>query len=164
MIFIRPEESEILSIGVEYLRIEGAFYCGIGALFLLYGLYRAIQKPGMSLVLTVISLGTRVVLAYTLSAVPAIGVAGIWWSVPIGWFLADLAGLLYYRYYIRKITDCSERRLFHGDSKCHKYFLQSNRLHPAPCVHALENVSLKTTRGRYHAVYTARTKHGLWPG
>ena len=102
LIFIRPEESEILSIGVEYLRIEGAFYCGIGALFLLYGLYRAIQKPGMSLVLTVISLGTRVVLAYTLSAVPAIGVAGIWWSVPIGWFLADLAGLLYYRYYIRK--------------------------------------------------------------
>ena len=102
LIFIRPEESEILSIGVEYLRIEGAFYCGIGALFLLYGLYRAIQKPGMSLVLTVISLGTRVVLAYTLSAVPAVGVAGIWWSVPIGWFLADLAGLLYYRYYIRK--------------------------------------------------------------
>ena len=84
LIFIRPEESEILSIGVEYLRIEGAFYCGIGALFLLYGLYRAIQKPGMSLVLTVISLGTRVVLAYTLSAVPAVGVAGIWWSVPIG--------------------------------------------------------------------------------
>ena len=102
LIFIRPEESEILSIGVEYLRIEGAFYCGIGALFLLYGLYRAIQKPGMSLVLTVISLGTRVVLAYTLSAVPAVGVAGIWWSVPIGWFLADLASLLYYRYYIRK--------------------------------------------------------------
>lgn len=32
LIFIRPEESEILSIGVEYLRIEGAFYCGIGAI------------------------------------------------------------------------------------------------------------------------------------
>ena len=101
-LFVPPEETEILAVGVEYLRIEGAFYCGIGALFLLYGLYRAIQKPGMSLVLTVISLGTRVVLAYTLSAVPAVGVAGIWWSVPIGWFLADLAGLLYYRYYIRK--------------------------------------------------------------
>ena len=65
LIFIRPEESEILSIGVEYLRIEGAFYCGIGALFLLFGLYRAIQKPGMSLVLTVISLGTRVAVSYT---------------------------------------------------------------------------------------------------
>ena len=52
---------------------------------------------GISVVLTVISLGTRVALAYLLSAIPAIGVVGIWWSIPIGWFLADLAGLLYYR-------------------------------------------------------------------
>ena len=35
-------------------------------------------------------------LAYALSAVPAIGVVGIWWSVPIGWFLADAVGLGYY--------------------------------------------------------------------
>ena len=97
MIFIRPEETEILAVGVSYLRVEGAFYCGIGCLFLLYGLYRAINRPGMSLVLTVISLGSRVVLAYTLSSVPAIGVQGIWWSVPIGWFLADFTGIVYYR-------------------------------------------------------------------
>lgn len=96
LIFIRPQETEILAVGVSYLRVEGAFYVGIGCLFLLYGLYRAINRPGMSLVLTVISLGSRVVLAYTLSSVPAIGVTGIWWSVPIGWFLADATGLLYY--------------------------------------------------------------------
>ena len=82
--------------GVQYLHIEGAFYCGIGCLFLLYGLYRALGKPGMSVVLTIISLGTRVVLAYLLSAVPSFGVTGIWWAVPIGWGLADLVGLLYY--------------------------------------------------------------------
>lgn len=97
MIFVNVEETAILNAGVEYLRIEGAFYCGIGCLFLLYGYYRAVKKPGMSLVLTVISLGTRVVLAYVLSAIPQIGVTGIWWSVPIGWGLADLAGFLYYK-------------------------------------------------------------------
>ena len=96
LLFVRAEETAILAEGVRYLRIEGAFYCGIGCLFLLYGLYRALEKPGMSVILTVISLGSRVALAYMLSAVPSIGVAGIWWSVPIGWGLADLAGLLYY--------------------------------------------------------------------
>ena len=30
------------------------------------------------------------------AGIPAIGVTGIWWSVPIGWALADLTGLLYY--------------------------------------------------------------------
>ena len=96
-IFVDAGEVEVIREGVRYLHIEGAFYCGIGCLFLLYGLYRALGKPGMSVVLTVISLGTRVALAYLLSAIPAFGVTGIWWSVPIGWALADLAGLLYYK-------------------------------------------------------------------
>ena len=96
-IFVDAGDAEVVREGVRYLRIEGTFYCGIGCLFLLYGLYRALGKPGMSVVLTGISLGTRVALAYLLSAIPAIGVVGIWWSVPIGWGLADLAGLLYYK-------------------------------------------------------------------
>lgn len=94
LIFVRPTETEVLAAGVEYLRIEGAFYCLIGFLFLFYGYFRAIGRPGVSVILTVISLGTRVVLAYTLSPVAWIGVRGIWASVPIGWFLADVAGLL----------------------------------------------------------------------
>lgn len=94
LIFVRPEEIEVLAVGVEYLRIEGAFYCLIGFLFLFYGYFRAMRRPGMSVILTVISLGTRVALAYTLSAVPWIGVRGIWAAVPIGWLLADAVGLL----------------------------------------------------------------------
>ena len=62
-------------------------------MFLLYGYYRAIRMPGMSVVLTILSLGTRVVLSYWLASIPSIGVTGIWWSIPIGWFLADLAGI-----------------------------------------------------------------------
>ena len=92
MIFVN--EIDVIKEGVRYLRIEGSFYLGIGCLFLLYGLYRAIGKPAMSLVLTIISLGTRVLLAYILSSI--VGVIGIWWSVPIGWFLADLFGFGYY--------------------------------------------------------------------
>lgn len=95
-IFVQANETEILDIGVGYLRIEGAFYCGIALLFLLYGLYRALERPGMSVVLTVISLGTRVALAYALSPIPAVGVLGVWWAVPIGWFLADLVGVGYF--------------------------------------------------------------------
>lgn len=87
----------VMEAGIQYLRIEGAFYVGIGILFLLYGIYRGLAKPAMSVVLTIISLGTRVVLAYMLSTIPSIGVIGIWWAIPIGWFLADLFGLVYYK-------------------------------------------------------------------
>ena len=96
-IFIDSSETAIIDAGVEYLWIEGSFYCGIGCLFLFYGLYRAVKMPEISIVLTVISLGTRVALAYILSAIPSIGVLGIWAAIPIGWILADIAGWLYYR-------------------------------------------------------------------
>ena len=102
-IFIDATNTDIIEVGISYLRIEATFYFGIGLLFLFYGFYRAINKPGISVVLTVISLGTRVVLAYVLSAVPSIGVTGIWVSVPIGWVLADIAGTLYYIKYKRSL-------------------------------------------------------------
>lgn len=88
-------DQEVIQIGIGYLRIEGSFYALIGFLFMFYGYFRAIDEPMISVVLTIFSLGTRVLLAYFLSAIPSIGYIGIWASIPIGWALADLAGLYY---------------------------------------------------------------------
>lgn len=89
-VFVDASEADVIAAGVRYLRIEGACYVGIGWLFLLYGYFRAVQKPGMSVVLTVISLGMRVALAYALAGV--VGEVGIWAAIPIGWALADVVG------------------------------------------------------------------------
>lgn len=93
--FIQPSEIEVISIGVQYLRIEGMCYLGIGFLFLLYALYRGLGKAQMSIVLTVVSLGSRVIIAYALAPIEAIGLLGIWWAIPIGWILADIIGFGY---------------------------------------------------------------------
>lgn len=108
-IFIDAGETAVIAEGVRYLRIEGTFYCLIAALFLLYGLYRALARPGMSVVLTIVSLGTRVGLAYAMAAVPAFGVVGIWWSIPIGWLLADALGIVYYWIQRKKLLAYPER-------------------------------------------------------
>ena len=60
-----------------------------------YGLFRGVGLLKVSIILTIVSLGTRVVLAYVLVATP-LGVSGIWWSIPIGWAFADIIGLIYY--------------------------------------------------------------------
>ena len=101
-LFLDADSAEAVAVGAGYLRIEGSFYFGIGLLFLFYGYFRAASKPGISLILTVISLGMRVFLAYFLSGIEEIGVTGIWMSVPIGWILADVAGLWFYQKNIKK--------------------------------------------------------------
>ena len=95
-----PEELRPLM--KEYLLI---IFLGITATFLynyFANLLRAIGNSvvpllflTVSAVLTIASLGTRVALAYLLSATP-LGVTGIWLSVPIGWALADAIGIGYY--------------------------------------------------------------------
>lgn len=95
-IFIDAGEEQILAKGIRYLRIEGAMYVGIGVLFLWYGYFRGINKPYISLILTVISLGTRVALSYALAPHTSLGVTAIWFSIPIGWFLADVTAFFVY--------------------------------------------------------------------
>ncbi len=101
-IFISPSKTDIIQTGVEYLHIEGAFYIGIGCLFLLYGFCRALGKPEMSLILTIISLGTRVWIA-KISGSRGV-VSGIWWAVPVGWFLADMVGFVWLVFRLKKDT------------------------------------------------------------
>ena len=91
--FVPETATETIAIGTGYLRIEGACYVGIGILSMLYAYYRAIKQPGMSVILTILSLGSRVVLAYGLSSLPFLGVTGIWLSIPIGWAIADVYGI-----------------------------------------------------------------------
>ena len=93
-LFVSGSEQEIIGIGVFYLRSEGLCYAGIGILFLMYAFYRGLDRTQMSIVLTVISLGTRVALSYILA--PKLGYQVIWWSIPIGWILADAAGFVGY--------------------------------------------------------------------
>lgn len=95
LLFVNANETEIINIGMQYLFLEGSCYVGIGILFLLYGYYRGLGRPVMSVVLTVVSLGSRVALAYWLSSYKAFGMAGIWLAIPIGWALADIIGILF---------------------------------------------------------------------
>ncbi|MDO4467257.1 MAG: MATE family efflux transporter [Bacillota bacterium] len=95
LISIFTSDMEVIRIGSEYLRIEGSFYIGIGILFFFYGYYRAIKKPMMSIVLTIFSLGTRVLLSYWLA--PKLGYSIIWFAIVLGWLIADLYGYFYFR-------------------------------------------------------------------
>lgn len=96
-IFVNANETGVIKLGIEYLSIISIFYILIGFLFMFYGFFRGIGELNISLILTIVSLGTRVLMAYILSSIPSIAQRGIWWSVPIGWALADSIGFVIYK-------------------------------------------------------------------
>ena len=98
LIFVRPDETEIIAVGVAYLRIEGAFYCGIGILFFAVRILPGHPYAGH------VCCADRAVAGHPCSSFllacfdTEIGVTGIWWSIPIGWLIADVVGIWCYRY------------------------------------------------------------------
>ena len=95
VLFVDKSEEAVIALGVEYISVVGIFYVLIGFLFMFYGLYRGLGYLKISIILTIASLGTRVILAYVLSST-ALGASGIWWSIPIGWAFADIIGFWVY--------------------------------------------------------------------
>lgn len=96
-LFLQEPTREILTIATDYLYKVATFYVGIAWLFLWYGYFRATDKVTVSIVLTVISLGLRVLIAY--SCAPFFGVGAIAAAIIIGWFIADLTGFVLMRRY-----------------------------------------------------------------
>lgn len=97
-----PKNTEVIVEGAKYLRIEGAFYIFIGYLFIHYGFNRGLGNFKYSIILTIISLGTRVFLSYLFVGI-GYGVESIWFSIVIGWIIADITG--FYMYHKQKKND-----------------------------------------------------------
>lgn len=93
-IFLDSTEQNAINIGVEYMSILSMFYTLLGFLMMYYGYYRGMGSLNTSLLLTIISLGTRVIIVGTLSG--SLGRQVIWWAAPIGWAIADLVGTIIY--------------------------------------------------------------------
>ena len=83
-IFIDSKDYEVIAQGNEYITVVSFFYILMGLMFVTNGVLRGSGDMAVSMASTITSLGTRIIAAYILSAIPTIGYKGIWWSIPIG--------------------------------------------------------------------------------
>lgn len=96
LIFVKKEAIDVIEVSVYYLRIVCVTYTLLGFLQMFYGFYRGLGEVNVSIILTFVSQGTRVLLAYGLAITP-LGFTGICLAIPIGWFLSDTLGIFMYK-------------------------------------------------------------------
>ncbi len=88
----------VITMGQDYLKIIGSFYILFSVMFVINGLLRGAGDTLVPMFISLFALWlVRIPVAYFLSNNPAIGVHGIWWSIPVGW----LAGMILYYWYYR---------------------------------------------------------------
>lgn len=91
----RPTETA-LSTGMIFLRILSPFYLVISVKLVTDGILRGAGMMKTFVISTFTDLILRVALAFVLSAT-ALGATGIWCAWPIGWTVATVLSLLFYR-------------------------------------------------------------------
>jgi putative MATE family efflux protein len=85
----------VIEIGSTYLVIISSFYIFFSSMFVIGGVMRGAGDTLVPMFITLFSLWIiRIPLAYLLS--DKIGVTGIWWAIPIAWFLGAVLSYIYY--------------------------------------------------------------------
>jgi putative MATE family efflux protein len=88
-------DPQVIEIGVQYLIIISSFYLFFSSMFVIGGVMRGAGDTLIPMFITLFSLWIiRIPLAYVLS--DKIGVTGIWWAIPIAWFLGAVLSFIYY--------------------------------------------------------------------
>lgn len=94
--------TEAVKSGSLFLKTVAPFYAFIGIKLVCDGILRGTGTMKLFMVATFTDLILRVVLAYVFS--PIWSYAGIWWSWPIGWTVANILSLIFYFYVMKKLT------------------------------------------------------------
>ncbi len=88
-------DTEVIRIGKEYLMIVGAFYVIFSAMFSISGVMRGAGDTLIPMFISLIALWIiRIPSAWLLSR--EFGEIGIWWAMPIGWFVGFILSFIYY--------------------------------------------------------------------
>lgn len=95
--FVPNSEVQVISIGVQYLKIMSVFYVISGFCNIFQGFFRGIGKLRVTLTATLMQIFIRVVLSYLLA--PYLGVSSVCYAVGTGWILMVIyEGLIFKKY------------------------------------------------------------------
>lgn len=95
-IFLQEPSGTAMSVGIEILKIFSPFYFIISAKLVADGILRGAGMMGKFMVATFTDLMLRVLIAVFLSKT-ALGTTGIWMAWPVGWTVATVLSILFYR-------------------------------------------------------------------
>lgn len=96
MINLFTTDSEVIRLGDQYLTIVSLFYIFFTLMFIYAGVMRGAGDTLIPMFISLLSLWLiRIPFAWYMSG--KIGVTGIWWAIPAGWFVGLSLSFIYYK-------------------------------------------------------------------
>lgn len=84
-LFVSGSEKEVISLGIQYLKVMSIFYVLSGFCNIFQGMFRGIGKLSTTFIATIMQISVRVGFSYLLA--PYFGLPGLCYATAIGWVL-----------------------------------------------------------------------------
>ena len=95
LIHLFTDDATVITIGAQYLVIVSTFYIFFSTMFVIGGVMRGAGDTIIPMFISLFALwAVRIPAAWILSRY--FGVNGIWWSIPVAWFIGMTLSYLYY--------------------------------------------------------------------
>lgn len=90
------KDQAVIEVGKRYLHIVCSFYILFSTMFAFHGLFRGAGDTLVPMFVSLLSLWLiRIPVAYVFSR--DIGPDGIWWAIPLAWFIGMAVSIVYYK-------------------------------------------------------------------
>lgn len=94
-IFVRPEEAEIVRLGVWGLRVLAPLFLLCNQLNLFISFFRGVGAVSMAFYISFAQIVVRILFSFSLA--PVIGLDAVWFCMPVTWILCGGFSFWYYR-------------------------------------------------------------------
>jgi len=96
------EDSAVIEMGAKALRISSWFYVFLGVIYMVRGVLNGVGDAIFSFVNGIVEVICRLIFPILMTAIPFMGLWGIWYSVGVTWFLSGLTAYMRYVSYKKK--------------------------------------------------------------
>ena len=103
IIKIFVEDNEVIAMGAQALRITSLFYVFLGVIYVVRGVLNGIGDSVFAFINGVVEVACRLIFPALMTAMPIMGLWGIWWSVGVTWFISGLTAYLRYVWFKQRI-------------------------------------------------------------
>lgn len=90
------QDTQVIEMGAQALRITSWFYIFLGCIYIIRAILTGVGDAFFALLNGIVEVIGRFTVPFILTAIPMIGLWGIWWSVGIVWFLSGFTAWLRY--------------------------------------------------------------------
>ncbi|MDF2530429.1 MAG: multidrug transporter MatE [Clostridia bacterium] len=102
-LFVSGSETEVVEIGVRYLKLMSLFYILSGFNNIFQGFFRGVGKLRITLIATMLQITARVGLSYAFA--PYFGISGVVYAIAIGWTLMAIYEGLALKGYFKELRN-----------------------------------------------------------